>query len=173
VTHLGESRSISSLSHICRNGITWDRDKIVQMGSLFTGVKEEYQATNKCCTIARAFTHRLLISRARVSSPGHIICDLLWAEQHWRTFLASLSHERRHSTDRSTVDMPNTLIRRDLQIPTVKEKIQRYRSQYSARLSAHPNGLIANLMELRDNRRLRRHLPNDLSTRFLVWLLYF
>jgi hypothetical protein len=51
---------------------------------------------------------------------------------------------------------------------TVKEEIQRYSSQYSARLSAHPHDLIANLMELPDNRRLRRHLPNDLPTRFLV-----
>jgi hypothetical protein len=44
--------------------------------------------------------------------------------------------------------VPNTVIRRDLQIPTVKEEIQRYSSQYSARLSAYPNYLIANLMEL-------------------------
>jgi hypothetical protein len=63
--------------------------------------------------------------------------------------------------------VPNTVIRRDLQIPTVKE-IRRYSSQYSARLSAHPNDLIVNLIELPDNRRLRRHLPNDLPTRFLV-----
>jgi hypothetical protein len=69
--------------------------------------------------------------------------------------------------------VPNTVIRRDLQIPTAKEEIQRYSSQYSARLSAHPNDLIANLMELPDNRRLRRHLSNDLPTRFLVWLLIF
>jgi hypothetical protein len=27
-------------------------------------------------------------------------------------------------------------------------------------------------MELPDNRWLRRHMPNDLPTRFLVWLLY-
>jgi hypothetical protein len=70
------------------------------------------------------------------------------------------------------VDAPwyvsNTVIRRDLQIPTVKEEIQRYSSQYSARLSAHPNDLITNLMELPENRRLRRHLPNDLPTRLLV-----
>jgi hypothetical protein len=59
-------------------------------------------------------------------------------------------------------------IRRDLQIPTVKEEIQRYSSQYSARLSAHSNDLIPNLMELPDSRRLRRHLPDNLSTRFLV-----
>jgi hypothetical protein len=64
--------------------------------------------------------------------------------------------------------MPNMVIRRNLQIPTVKEEIQHYSSQYSA----HPNDLIANLMELPDNRRLRRHLPNDMPTRFLVWLLY-
>jgi hypothetical protein len=49
------------------------------------------------------------------------------------------------------VDAPwyvqNTLIRRDFQIPTVKEEIRRYNSQYSARLSAHPNYLIVNLIE--------------------------
>jgi hypothetical protein len=50
--------------------------------------------------------------------------------------------------------VPNTVIRRDLQIPTVKEEIQRYSSQYSAHLSAHQNDLIANLMELPENRRL-------------------
>jgi hypothetical protein len=33
---------------------------------------------------------------------------------------------------------PNTVIRRDLQTPTVKKEIRRYSSQYSARLSAHP-----------------------------------
>jgi hypothetical protein len=36
----------------------------------------------------------------------------------------------------------NTVIWRDLQIPTVKEEIRCYSSQYSARLSAHPNDLI-------------------------------
>jgi hypothetical protein len=64
--------------------------------------------------------------------------------------------------------VPNTVIRRDLQIPTVKEEIRRHSSQYSARLSTHPNDLIVNLIELKDNRRLRRHLPNDLPTRFLM-----
>jgi hypothetical protein len=34
--------------------------------------------------------------------------------------------------------VPNTVIRRDLQTPTVKEEIQRYSSEYSARLSAPP-----------------------------------
>jgi hypothetical protein len=60
--------------------------------------------------------------------------------------------------------VPNAIIR----TPTVKEEIRRYSSQYSARLSTHPNDLIVNLMEIPDNRRLRRHLLNDLPTRFLV-----
>jgi hypothetical protein len=64
--------------------------------------------------------------------------------------------------------VPNTVIRRDLQTPTVKEEIRRYSSQYCARLSAHPNDLVVNLMEQTDNRLLRRHLPNNLHTRFLV-----
>jgi hypothetical protein len=44
--------------------------------------------------------------------------------------------------------VPNTVIRRDLQIPTVKKEVRRYSSQYSARLSVHPNDLIVNLIEL-------------------------
>jgi hypothetical protein len=64
--------------------------------------------------------------------------------------------------------VPNTVIRRDLQIPTVTEEIRRYSSQYSARLSAHPNDLAVNLIELPDNRRLRKHLLNDPPTGFQV-----
>jgi hypothetical protein len=64
--------------------------------------------------------------------------------------------------------VPKTVIRWDLQTPTDKVEIRRYSSQYSARFSAHPNDLTVNLIELTDNRRLRRHLPNDLPTRFLV-----
>jgi hypothetical protein len=51
--------------------------------------------------------------------------------------------------------VPNTVFRRDLQIPTVKEEIRRYSCQYSARLSAHPNNLMVNLIELADHTRLR------------------
>jgi hypothetical protein len=50
----------------------------------------------------------------------------------------------------------NTVILRNLQIPTAKEEIRCCSSQYSALLSTHPNDLIANLIELLDNRRLRR-----------------
>jgi hypothetical protein len=48
--------------------------------------------------------------------------------------------------------VPNMVIRSDLQIPTVKEEIRRYSSQYRARLSANPNDLTVNLMEPPDNK---------------------
>jgi hypothetical protein len=48
--------------------------------------------------------------------------------------------------------LPNTVIRKDLQTPTVKEEIHRYSSQNSARLIAHPNDLTVNLMEPANNR---------------------
>jgi hypothetical protein len=46
--------------------------------------------------------------------------------------------------------VPNTVIRRDLQIPTVKAEIPRYSSQYSAHHRTHQNFLIINLMKLPD-----------------------
>jgi hypothetical protein len=48
--------------------------------------------------------------------------------------------------------VPNKVIQRDLQTSTVKEEIRRYSSQYSARLGAHPNGLVVNVMEQPDNK---------------------
>jgi hypothetical protein len=68
--------------------------------------------------------------------------------------------------------VPNSVIRGDLLIEEDKEDIRRYSSQYSDRLSGHPNELTVDINELPDNRRLRRHLPNDLPTRFLVQMLY-
>jgi hypothetical protein len=39
----------------------------------------------------------------------------------------------------------NSGIRKDLQIPTVKEDISRFSSHYDVRISVHPNELIATL----------------------------
>jgi hypothetical protein len=68
--------------------------------------------------------------------------------------------------------VPNTLIRRDLQTPSVKEAISHYSSHYSARLTAHPNGILLTLLEPPERKRLLRHLPNDLPTRFMVQFMY-
>jgi hypothetical protein len=56
---------------------------------------------------------------------------------------------------RMTVDapwyMPNMVIRRDLHTPTVKGKIRRYSSRYSALLSVHSNDLAVNRMAQPNN----------------------
>jgi hypothetical protein len=64
--------------------------------------------------------------------------------------------------------VPNTLIRRDLQIPSVKEEISQHSSHYSARLTADPNDILLTLLGQPERKSLRRHLPNDLPTRFMV-----
>jgi hypothetical protein len=63
----------------------------------------------------------------------------------------------------------NSVIRNDLQIPTVKEEIEeigRFSSHYNVRISVHPNELIASLTEPPIQRRLRRYWPHDLFVRF-------
>jgi hypothetical protein len=62
--------------------------------------------------------------------------------------------------------VPNTVIRKNFQIPTVKHEIRRYSYHYSKRLSVHPNKIILNLQEPPETRRLRKNLPIDLPTRF-------
>jgi hypothetical protein len=64
--------------------------------------------------------------------------------------------------------VPNTLIRRDLQIPSVKEEISHYSSHYSAHFTADLNDIFLTLLEQPERMRLRRHLSNDLPTRFMV-----
>jgi hypothetical protein len=53
---------------------------------------------------------------------------------------------------RMIVDAPWYVTNSYLQIPTFKEEIRRYSSQYSACLSTHPNDLIINLIVLPDSR---------------------
>jgi hypothetical protein len=50
----------------------------------------------------------------------------------------------------------NSVIRKDLRIPTVKEEISRFSSHYNVHISVHPNELIASLTEPPTHKRLRR-----------------
>jgi hypothetical protein len=63
--------------------------------------------------------------------------------------------------------VPNALIRRDLQVPTVRQEVRNYSVTYRQRLTDHPNNLANSLFQgLNCNRRLNRHYPVDLVTRF-------
>jgi hypothetical protein len=68
--------------------------------------------------------------------------------------------------------MPNSVRLRDFQASIVKEEIRHYISQNSARLSVQSSNLLVNLIAQPGNRRLRRHLPNNLPTRFEVITLF-
>jgi hypothetical protein len=47
---------------------------------------------------------------------------------------------------RVIVDAPWYVLNTVIQTPTVKKEIRHYSSQYSLRLSVHPNNLVVNLM---------------------------
>jgi hypothetical protein len=51
---------------------------------------------------------------------------------------------------------------------SVKEEICHSSIQYYTRLTTHPNDQILTLMEIPSNRRLQRHVPNDLPDRFFT-----
>jgi len=62
-------------------------------------------------------------------------------------------------------DMPNTIIKRDLQIPTVKQEARKCSANYRKRLDAHPNNLAnALFQEQLGTCRLKRLYPADLVT---------
>jgi hypothetical protein len=63
--------------------------------------------------------------------------------------------------------VPNWLIHRDLNVPTVREVIIKLSARYCVRLQTHPNHL-ANILieEEEETRRLKRFKPSELTTRF-------
>jgi hypothetical protein len=64
--------------------------------------------------------------------------------------------------------VPNTILRQDLQITSIKAEIHRFSTQYRDRLYTHPN----NLRVLPDHRRLRRHLPTRFHVKN-VWIYIY
>jgi hypothetical protein len=117
----------------------------------------------------------LLRRKSKLSTSNKFLLYKTILKQIW-TYWIQLHFHFQHRNSRNfqskalrmIVDVPwdvlNTVIRKYLQTQTVKEEIR----CYSARLRAHPNNVTVNLTELPHNRQLRRHLPNDLPTRFLV-----
>jgi hypothetical protein len=58
--------------------------------------------------------------------------------------------------------MPNTGIKHDLQISTVKQEARKYSANYRKRLDVHPNSLAhALFQEQLGSRRLKRLYPGD------------
>jgi hypothetical protein len=53
--------------------------------------------------------------------------------------------------------VPNSVIRKGLRIPSVKEAISRFSSHYNVRISVHPNELTASFTKPPTHKRLRRY----------------
>ena len=63
--------------------------------------------------------------------------------------------------------VPNTAIRRDLRVFSVRQEVRNYSVTYRHRLDDHPNRLAKSLFqEPAPNRRLKRCYPADVATRF-------
>ena len=62
--------------------------------------------------------------------------------------------------------VPNTVLKSDLQVPTVRQEVKNYSATYRQRLDVHPNKLAKTLFSSQTcNRRLKRHYPAELATR--------
>jgi len=63
--------------------------------------------------------------------------------------------------------VPNTMLRRDIQVLPVKQEVRNYSINYRHRVDNHPNRLAKTLLlGTTHNRRLKRCQPLDLQTRF-------
>ena len=85
----------------------------------------------------------------------------------WRTAANSniqIIERFQNKTLRNILDapwfVPNDIIRKDTNIPTVIEEINNYKQNYKNRLSIHPNTLATNLLQHSFMRsRLRKYKP--------------
>jgi hypothetical protein len=62
--------------------------------------------------------------------------------------------------------VPNTMLRGDLHVPSVKREVRDHSTSYRLRLNHHPNRLATSFLHGPTTpRRLKRHQPADLPTR--------
>jgi hypothetical protein len=63
--------------------------------------------------------------------------------------------------------VPNAVIKRDLQEPSVRQEMRTFSVTYHAGLEGYPNDLATSLLQQPpQNHRLKRYYPADLATRF-------
>jgi len=63
--------------------------------------------------------------------------------------------------------LPNAVIKRDLQVLSVRQEVRSYSVTYRQSLDDHPNSLAKSLVQRTNHsRRLKRHYPANLGTRF-------
>jgi hypothetical protein len=62
--------------------------------------------------------------------------------------------------------IPNSLLHTSLQMPTVRDEIMKFSTNYRAKLFTHPNELTSILLDEHGPGGLKHFRPTDLPTRF-------
>jgi hypothetical protein len=123
-----------------------------------------------CCPASTACHNILVKDTFKYPNPSGLTASNSGAQAS--TFNIEILERFQSKALRIIVDapwyVPNNHIRRNLQMTSVKEDICSSSNQYFTRFTTHPNDQILTLMEIPGNRRLRRHVPNDLPGRFLL-----
>jgi hypothetical protein len=157
----------SILSYTLTGDLTWHKHifaKRKQLGITLTKMYWLLGRESKLSTSNKLLIHKTILKPIWTHGIKTLGYGFHFQHRNSRTFpIESLAHD----SGRSLV-CAEYGYQKGSPMPTVNKEIHRYSSQYSARFSTHPNDLIENLTELPDNRRLRRHLPNDLPARLLV-----
>jgi hypothetical protein len=135
--------------------LTWHKHKRKQLGLTLTKMHWLLGRQSKLSTINKLLLYKTILK------PIWTYSIQLWGTASTSNIeiLERFQSKALHMIVDAPWYVPNTLIRRDLHISTVKEEIRCYSSYYDARLCTHPSNLVINLLGLPDNRRLRRYLP--------------
>jgi hypothetical protein len=155
---------LNTLDFISTAAFTWHTHIFAKRKQLGLSLTKMYWLLGRKSKLS--INNKLLICKA--------ILKPIWTYgiQLWGTSNSNIEILERFQSKvlRLIVDAPwyvsNSVICKDLQIPTVKEEISRFSSLYAVRLRAHANELIATLTEPPIHKRLRQYWPSDLLTRF-------
>jgi len=123
-------------------------------------------STEKLTTLCKILENKLLIYK--------VILKPVWTYRIQLWGSASNSNleilERFHSKVLRIISdapwyVPNTIIKRDIQIATVKQEARKFSAKYRERLDAHSNNIVITIFkEQFGTRRLKRLYPTDLVT---------
>jgi hypothetical protein len=170
--HTGEggapARANTSLLHLCREGKN-QPSSVSQRVQPRAGRTILLAASIPQCCCKLSLSNKLLIYKVAIK-PIWTYGIQLWgaASTSNAEILERFQSKALRMITSAPWCLPNTVIRHDPQVPTVKEEIRLLSANYITRLCTHPNLPATQLRNPPTYRRLKRHLPVHLAYRFPV-----